>query len=196
MRRGARRRRRALVGEAPMNHCSSVLDALMARQPSGNCRRPSPRRAAAARRSALWRPTEGPKRLQPRNRIGAVLGLRDADMDERVIAQSQAEIPDILPLGRAQFLKHRLDQALVLVRRLRLGPVAAPRSFSSKPPLAACSGWSPPEDVSKRPKDLRQTKLSRTESFSWPRSSSWRESPHLRRARRRLAMTRRNEKSE
>src|SRR5579871_4939363 len=39
---------------------------------------------------------EQAERLLPRNRAGAIFGLRDADMNESVVIQPQGEIPDFV----------------------------------------------------------------------------------------------------
>src|SRR5436190_20888879 len=74
---------------------------------------------------------ERPERAQLWNRAGPILRLRDADMDERTITEPEGEIPDVVSRFRTQFLKHRLDQALVLIGCLRLRLVAHHGQFHS-----------------------------------------------------------------
>src|SRR5260370_39102207 len=65
---------------------------------------------------------ERPKSLQRGNRTGA--GLDRSEMNEGAVGELQGQIANAFRRFRPQFLKHLLDQARVLLRLLRFGPIA------------------------------------------------------------------------
>src|SRR5216683_1474327 len=60
---------------------------------------------------------EGPERLQLEDRVGAV-AIDRTEVNESSVTERQSKIVDAIRRFRRQFLKHRPDQALVLLRGL------------------------------------------------------------------------------